>query len=456
MESPAADISRASGLTQRELIFRLGSFTRVRWAMAAMALALLLGSTQLMGVRFVSHGRATIAPALATIGGIFLYNLLFVMLYRRLRAGAHRQMRKVHLQAMGQIACDLLAVCVLVHFTGGVENLFLLLVLLPVVIAAELLPRGAAVGAAAAAAGMVDLLAWSELSGLLGHVQTVWPGQDWPHAFHSDPHYVLAYTVAVTITIFITAAIASSITARLRSRERQLEQTHDLLRQVDENKGFFMRKAGHEMRAPLAAIFSILDALDHMRPNLSVDQVRLIDRGRQRLRALMSMVDDLRRYSRLRADERLAAPARTNLGEIVSSTADLFRQQAADAGVELSCRAAPLEIMGDEELLRELATNLIANAVQYTPRGGQIEVVLSQQGAVAVLGVADTGIGVSEQAREHLFEEFYRAAEAKAAFPAGSGLGLAICKRIVEMHSGTIDAISRPGGGTEFHVMLPV
>ena len=452
MDRPPLDMPSPT-LTQQELLYRLAWFVRVRWAMAGLSLALLPGSA-LFGIRFFLRDEPTLLPALIVVASIFAYNMAFLLLHLKVTRGSPRNAH-VRAMALGQIACDLLAVCLLVHFTGGVENFFLLLVLLPIVIATELLDRPWALAVAGAAAIGVHLLAWLELGGVIEHVRLFWPGRGTHLVFHSDPWYVLEYTTAVTITIFITVAIASSITARLRHREEQLERAYELLRQADEHKSFFMRKAGHEMRAPLAAIFSILDALGEVCPNLPAEHVRLMDRGRQRLRALMAMVDDLRRYSRLRAQDQLLSPAAVALAELVTATVDLFRAQAKDAGIELSCRVEPVEATGDEELLRDLVTNLVANAIQYTPSGGRIEVTLTAPDGRAVLSVADTGIGVSAAAREHIFEDFYRAPEAKNAFPSGTGLGLASCKRNVDMHGGTIEVFARAGGGTEFRVAVP-
>ena len=101
-------------------------------------------------------------------------------------------------------------------------------------------------------------------------------------------------------------------------------------------------------------------------------------------------------------------------------------------------------------------TNLLANAIQYTPRGGRIDVRLVREDSSAVLTVADTGIGISPAAAERLFEEFYRAPEAKKAFTDGTGVGLSIVRRVVEIHGGEISVSAREGGGTVFRVRLPL
>jgi signal transduction histidine kinase len=290
---------------------------------------------------------------------------------------------------------------------------------------------------------------------MFAHVDIVWPAST-AQSMHADALHVLALTTAMTATVFATAIIAASITGRLRRRERELERTYRLLREADETKSFFMRKAGHEMRAPLAAIFSILDAMGQVFPDMAPQHVKLVERGRQRLQALMALVDDLRRYSRLRSPQTAMARGRANLGEVVADTVDLFRQQAQDGRIAMSCHVpGPVWVEGDAELLGELATNLISNAIQYTPAGGTIDVQLIRDGGMAVLKVRDTGIGISDEAKARIFEEFYRSPEAKEVFPQGTGLGLAIVKRIVEMHGGKIEVNSRKGQGTEFAVSLP-
>jgi signal transduction histidine kinase len=103
-----------------------------------------------------------------------------------------------------------------------------------------------------------------------------------------------------------------------------------------------------------------------------------------------------------------------------------------------------------------MVTNLIENAINYTPKHGSINVQTRQQGSNVVLEVMDTGIGIAEADLPHIFERFYRSDQARTAVNTGSGLGLAIVKRVVEMHGGDIEVESRPGEGTIFRIFLPV
>ena len=219
-----------------------------------------------------------------------------------------------------------------------------------------------------------------------------------------------------------------------------------------------MRKAGHEMRAPLAAIVSILDAVGQdCGKQLTDEQCRLMKRAAERSRALMEMVNDLRRYARLRAaPSEVMQVGYLALNELAWQVIELLGTHAKSAGLTMTARTEPVPITADEELIKQVAINLVTNAIQYTPAGGSVEIGVRVEGPWAVLEVSDTGIGLSEGARRHLFEEFYRSPEAKKTFRDGTGLGLSICKRIVDIHGGEISAEPRQGGGSVFAIRLPL
>ena len=230
---------------------------------------------------------------------------MFTFLVRKIRRGGPINQRRINLIALGQIACDMLAVTALVHHTGGVANYFVILVLLPMVIASELLPQSLAYLCAAGASVLINAMAWGEYSGILTHVNVDLSGgrgESVVSGLHADWVYVLQVTGAMSAMSFMMVFIASAISTRLRQREHELEEAYRRLADADEAKSFFMRKAGHEMRAPLAAIVSILDAIGaDAASSLTDQQRRLMTRAAMRSKALMEMVNDLRRYARLRA-----------------------------------------------------------------------------------------------------------------------------------------------------------
>ena len=113
-------------------------------------------------------------------------------------------------------------------------------------------------------------------------------------------------------------------------------------------------------------------------------------------------------------------------------------------------------VNADSAAMERLFLVLLENAVKYTPDGGRVEVQVQNGGAIAKVEIRDTGIGIPSKDLPHIFERFYRADDARSREPGGSGLGLAIAKWVVDMHGGTIEAQSEPGGGSVFRIGLPV
>ncbi len=446
-------------ITDRELFERLTWFTYVRWVFGVFCLGVLLAAWHGFGVRFCLDSQpASMGPVIHVILGLFLYNAAFTFLNAILRARRRISRKLVVMIALVQIICDLVAILAMVHFTGGVENPFVMLILVPLAIVAELLPRGLAYGTAGVAAAVLAAVVWAEKEGWISHVHikradgTALQGA----GAYVDSHYVLAVIAALSVTMFAMVFVSQNIARRLRQREQQLGDAYQTLSSADEAKSFFMRRAEHEMRAPLAAIHALLDTMLRSADEPFADPQDLLSRAKRRTAALMELIGDLRRYSRFRMPDRIFETQQFSLDEVVGNTVDLFASQATQQGLTINSAIERARMKGNEEMLRELVTNLVANAVQYTPVGGRVDVTLRVDGVAADLVVADTGIGMTPEARDRLFEEFYRAPEAKKVFREGTGLGMAIVDRIVQIHHGQIHVEDNPGGGTVIRVHMPL
>jgi signal transduction histidine kinase len=142
------------------------------------------------------------------------------------------------------------------------------------------------------------------------------------------------------------------------------------------------------------------------------------------------------------------------LGRVV----ELYRPQAEAKRLILDARldAGEATVLADPARLRDVFTNLVSNAVKYTPEGGQVTVTSRADHASVVCEVADSGIGIPSEDQEHLFEEFFRAHNAREFAQEGTGLGLSIVREIVEGAGGTIRCASELGQGTCFTVILPL
>jgi signal transduction histidine kinase len=454
MPDPDPEARHDLTLTEQELFERLGWFTHVRWAAGVCALGFLGVGWYLFHVRFAWPW------ALAVIGALFAYNLLFTLRVRRLHGLAHIEKRSITRLAHAQITCDLLAVAALVHTIGGAENHFILLFIFPMIVASEFFKPRVACAYATLAAVLINLIGWGEY---------YWP--DFHHALavlsadgRLEPlvsaqmahrHvFVLQVCFVMTFAVYATVFIASSIAGRLRDREEQLAGAYRNLKSLDQVKSQFMRKTSHELRAPLGAMQSLLKAAtSQMAPDGPGRS--LVDRAVARSESMLDLIDDLLRYSRLQAAAVGQRFEPVDLAEIVRSAADLFRAQAEEKKVGLEVTAVPARVLGARDGLIDLVNNLVSNAIRYTPSGGRVEVRLASDGARGVLTVSDTGIGIPSDELPRIFDEFFRGEKAKQTVQQGTGLGMTIAKRVVDMHGGRIDVESEVGRGTTFRVTLP-
>lgn len=226
------------------------------------------------------------------------------------------------------------------------------------------------------------------------------------------------------------------------------------LREADEMKRTFVASVTHELRSPLAAIESrvrlMLDA-----PDLSPESRESLERvlaGVARLSRFATVLLDLARVERGRLDYR---PRVGDLRATVEDAAAFLKPRAEENGQTLSFSAEDglPALSFDPDLVIQIVTNLVENAVKFSPRGGAVAVRVERAGPGVRVAVTDRGAGVPPAARERLFRPFERAPGTTAP---GSGLGLALCRAMVERHGGTIGLEDAPGGGSRFWFVLPL
>jgi heavy metal sensor kinase len=227
----------------------------------------------------------------------------------------------------------------------------------------------------------------------------------------------------------------------------RLDRSFDTIRR-------FVGDASHELRTPLAVIQGEADvALAGDRtPAEYRETIAIIQ---DETRRLSRLVDDLLHLAR--ADSENVKPHREPfyLNDLLAECCRSAQTLAASRGVALDCRSVQdVTFHGDPELLRRLTSNLLDNAIRYTPAGGKVSVGLETDADGVRIAVSDTGIGISPEAAAHVFERFYRADQARSREQGGFGLGLSIVKWIAESHNGTVELHSQPGVGSTFTVLL--
>jgi signal transduction histidine kinase len=229
--------------------------------------------------------------------------------------------------------------------------------------------------------------------------------------------------------------------------------------EADQLKSEFFALVSHELRTPLTSVTGYLDiVLAEEAGPINQEQrhyLDVIDRNTQRLQRL---VGDLLFVAQVEAGTLSLEHGPVDLGSVVRASIEAAQPQADKKGVLLTAEVDPMSMEdGDADRLGQLLDNLVLNALKFTPETGRVTVRARRiEGERALIEVADTGMGISAEDQEHLFERFYRADAATQSAIPGIGLGLSICQAIAEGHGGSIGVESEVGRGTTFRVELPL
>lgn len=227
------------------------------------------------------------------------------------------------------------------------------------------------------------------------------------------------------------------------------------LRDVDRVKETFVSSVSHELRTPITNIVGYLEMLsDGMYGDLTGEQHAALERVEQNSRRLLTLIDDLLTMSSVEDFGVELDMEHLDLRQVVRRSEEVFRPGliGRQLKLEVVLPEEPVEIVGDPRHLERLVTNLVRNAIKFTPDGGSINVSLRGRAPWWCLEVADTGMGIPADELPMLFNRFYRSANADKAAIQGSGLGLSIALKIAERHNARISVDSAVGYGSTFRV----
>jgi len=237
---------------------------------------------------------------------------------------------------------------------------------------------------------------------------------------------------------------------------------HDItaLKELDAAKSMFVSMVAHEVKRPLGVVEGYLQlVLSGLADPDPKKQRELLERALLRARALREMVSELMNLTAMETGQFILKRAPLDLALVLQEAVEAAREKAREKAIELTCRAAAGAagelVLADREAMLSVCSNLIDNAIKYTPEGGHVEAVAEAERNYLVIQVRDDGIGMSPQEQEKLFEEFYRVKNQYTAKVPGTGLGLSLVKRLVEMHQGQVKVESAPAAGSVFSVCIP-
>ncbi len=241
---------------------------------------------------------------------------------------------------------------------------------------------------------------------------------------------------------------------RLRLDAKRHEQERELMRRR------FVTFVSHQLRTPLVAVHQYLDVLRRLPEGADAEAKRAewLERCLVRTDEMQQLIRDWLTLAEVEGGSLTRERVEVDLGPILSGLVRSYENLAGEAGVTLVCTLPPggVPVLGDTSALTVLFDNLIVNGIKYNRPEGRVVVTADDHAGEAVVTVADTGIGIPEEYRESVFDEFVRVKGEGSKRTTGTGLGLPICKRIAGELGGVIELESQEGVGSTFRVRLPL
>lgn len=232
---------------------------------------------------------------------------------------------------------------------------------------------------------------------------------------------------------------------------RAFDSMAESLEREDRLRRTLVADVAHELRTPVAVLQAETEAL---LDGISQPSAQTLASLHDETVRLGRMVEDLQTLASAEAAGLHLDKRRLDLSRVAAEAADSFAQRLRAAGIGLDQSLPPAVVTGDPYRLRQVVTNLLSNAMKFTPSGGKLTLTVRADGHDAVLEVSDTGPGIPDDEQAMVWERFYRGTSGRTT--AGSGIGLAVVKELTVAHGGSVELERAPGGGARFVVRLPL
>jgi signal transduction histidine kinase len=438
------NLLKTTSLTQRAYWL-----IELRWvAIGALAIATTMAS-QFMGVSLPTVSLYTIAGVLLAYNFI-LYDLLKYWTWGERRPSETRIRRVLTLQ----ICADLFILTTILHFSGGIENPFSSFFAFHMIVGSILCSKRQSYLQATLAVILFGGLITLEGIGKLHHYALDgFAG----HGLYQNWTYVFGVLFVFAVTLYLLVYMTTSISEQLRRQQASYEAANAQLEGKDRLKDEYVLRLTHDIKGHLAAVQSCLDIVfNEMVGTLNEKQKDLVERAHRRAGKCMAFITSLLKLTRMKLTGRLEME-RFSLRNCIFNSLGSVQNSAQGKGITIKHQIDPTvdEVFGEAVLIEETVTNMLFNAVKYTPEGGHVGLEVNRDATAVQLSITDTGIGVPEGDLAKVFEEFYRADNARAIERDGTGLGLAFARQVVERHGGRIWAQNNPEGGATFTFVLP-
>jgi signal transduction histidine kinase len=435
---------------QSNKLYRFGRWLiRLRW----------LGVICILLVTFVSSHILNISvheTGLYIVAAVFLLlNILHNILLNGIRKRKDKDITwPCRLLTNFQISSDFIILTLLLHFSGGIENPFIVYFIFHMIMASIVLSQRESYLQAGFGWSLVILLAVLEYQGIIQHHPLT--GFITPVLYESR-NYLLGTGLVFISTSFLVVYITNSIVMESRRHEAAYINANKELEKKDQIKNEYVQRITHDIKGHLAAIKSSLSVL-HSKPEGSIpeDCKEFLDMASQRTSILIKFVKDLLCLSRLQLNNEIRT-SQFSIRDSINKTLDHLEHPAQEKSIRIGVDIDDSvdQITGLQLSIEELLSNLVSNAIQYSDNDSDIFLRAKALKGEVQIEIQDQGQGIPAQEKEKIFDEFYRGSKTRTTTE-GTGLGLAISKKIVQAHMGKIWVESDEGKGSKFCFTLPM
>ncbi len=365
---------------------------------------------------------------------------------------------------------DMIVITIVVHFTGGIESVFLPLYLLQLVGTNLHFSKIAGPLNFIFGGNLFIFLVLLEQAGVIPHYATGF----FPPDAYQNPQFILMVSITLIALMGISTYRSGHVVWSLQSVERKLfELNEDLSRMnqalaeankrlsdADQIKTEFISVASHQMRTPLSAIkWSLKMVMDGDMGQLSPEQKDVLRKGYMSNERMIGLINDLLNVSRIEEGRFQYQFQPTQLEEVVDHALEELRSEIETRKIQFSYappreRFPPLNL--DEQKIKLALQNVLDNAFKYTQKGGKVWLSLDREDGQLHIRVRDSGVGIPQHQQHRIFSKFFRADNVIRMQTEGSGLGLFIVKKIIEHHGGRVWFESREEHGTTVHMTIPL
>ena len=393
-------------------------------------------------------------PVCIIIAFLIILNLTsFSFLKYLQRSNVRKSLRIVNLIINFQISTDLIVLTFLLHYSGGVENPFIVYYIFHMIIGSIVLSTIESILQTSFALMLVGTMTFLEYTGILKH----YPLEGFIITnMYNNLTYLICTGLIFVSTSYFVVYITKTIILESRKHEAAYLEANLKLRQKDKIKNEYVMRITHDIKGHITAIQSCISILYNKIPGpLNPQQEEFVNRAYNRIEVLNKFISNLLSLTRRKLQQKHNKKY-FDLKNSVEEVIRITENYASGKNISLIKKIDPSinDIYGEKSSIEEVLLNLIINAVKYSPSGKNVTITAEDKRETVLIEVIDNGMGIPEDETELIFNDFYRASNARNNITEGTGLGLAITKQIIENHGGKIWVNSILDKGTTFSLLL--